>query len=228
MAYRKAWGNWVAERLELIAFPLRGSTVEIHAGAAYINALRRPFEAHGATLLEPLRGLPLGQRLSWYRNVGGSPNEHRFTVAPGGIPHDSTETVCDKLTSVADRLRHSEFLARGPAGLKVPGLYSWSVDQTGATDLAAGLGLPVQKASSTRALLVRHAGPAGVARRTRFGPASAVCISAEAMSSRPSAAHSARSSRVRISRGSSMSSLSRLGCTSTSRSSRFATRTLTP
>ena len=40
--------------------------VEIHAGAAYVNAAAESVAAKGATLLTPLAGLSMGQRLSWY------------------------------------------------------------------------------------------------------------------------------------------------------------------
>ncbi len=40
-------------------------------------------------------------------------------------------------------LTPAEILARGPAGLQVPGLYSWHVDAAGAASLSRGIGLPL-------------------------------------------------------------------------------------
>lgn len=65
-SFREAWGAWVVERLELLAGPLRGKVVEVHAGSAYVDAIRRPLAFKRAILVEPLRGLAMGQRLAWY------------------------------------------------------------------------------------------------------------------------------------------------------------------
>lgn len=142
LSFRQAWGPWVVERLELLAGSLRGRTVEIHAGAAYVDALRRPLESKGANLFEPLTGLSLGQRLAWYADR--LPRAEDDPVTSGGAsPHTSTDGFCEELTDVGAALSPSEFLARGPEGMKVPGLYSWWVDDTGADDLSKGLGLTV-------------------------------------------------------------------------------------
>lgn len=63
---REAWGTSVVERLELLAGPLDGRAIEIHAGRAYAVAITGPLARRGATLLTPLAGLSLGLRLQWY------------------------------------------------------------------------------------------------------------------------------------------------------------------
>jgi hypothetical protein len=55
-SYRAAWGPWVAERLDLLMGPLAGTSIEIHAGEAYLAALADHLMAKGAKLLTPSRG----------------------------------------------------------------------------------------------------------------------------------------------------------------------------
>ena len=74
-SFRRAWGMWVSERLELLAGSLRGQTIEIHAGSAYVDALRSPLASKGASLFEPLAGLAMGQRLAWYGDVSTRPRK---------------------------------------------------------------------------------------------------------------------------------------------------------
>jgi hypothetical protein len=140
-SFRKAWGTWVVERLALLAGNLHGKTVEIHAGSAYIEALRGPLESKGASLFEPLAGLPMGQRLAWYGNVSARPDQATSTKRDA---HEAAVASCERLTDVSAALTTGEFLARGPTGLKTPGLYSWWVDLEGSDDLSAGLGLPLE------------------------------------------------------------------------------------
>jgi hypothetical protein len=142
MSYRKVWGMWVTERLELLTRTLRGQTIEIHAGSAYVDALRGPFASKGATLLEPLAGLTLGQRLAWYRDRALE-REGDAALPTNDPSHASTDWFCDQLTDTTAGLTPREFLARGSAELKVPGLYSWWTDPVGATELASGLRLPL-------------------------------------------------------------------------------------
>jgi len=56
---RRRWGTQVATQLR----QLGDVTLEAHAGAAYV----RPLLEAGVVLEEPLRGLAIGQRLSWYK-----------------------------------------------------------------------------------------------------------------------------------------------------------------
>jgi len=138
-SFRRAWGMWVSERLELLAGNLRGQTIEIHAGSAYVDALRSPLASKGASLFEPLAGLAMGQRRAWYGNVSTRPDDGHETSATS---HESTAGFCEQLADAKAAATPGEFLARGPTGLKMPGLYSWWVDPAGAADLSTGLGQP--------------------------------------------------------------------------------------
>lgn len=137
-SFRKAWGTWVAERLELLLGSIAGLTIEIHAGAAYVDSLRAPLRSKGAELVEPLAGLTLGQRLAWYR--GTRPENDQEPSQPSTRAHESAADFCRQLSDQSEAVSPTSFLAGGPAGMKVPGLYSWWVDEPGAADLSRGLG----------------------------------------------------------------------------------------
>jgi hypothetical protein len=140
--YRAAWGSWVVERLELLAGSLDGRVVEVHAGAAYVDAVAKHLVAKGAALLDPLRGLTMGERLAWYdtQDPGTAVVVDPMTV---GVSHVDAEPFVDLLRRPTAALTPKEFLDQRGAGLKVPGLYSWWVDTTGAADLSRGLGIPL-------------------------------------------------------------------------------------
>ena len=154
-SYRAAWGRWVAERLDLLVGPLAGMLVEIHAGAAYVNAVAESVAAKGAALLTPLAGLSMGQRLSWYdahtepsspgrRLV--APRDGRAQAPPIVAPVDDADAAAFAAL-LLDRLRAvtpTVFLASRRAELEGAGLYGWWVDEPGAGDLSRGLGLPVR------------------------------------------------------------------------------------
>ena len=135
--YRDAWGAWVAVRLEEAIGGLAGRTVEVHAGSAYVDALRGPLERKGCAIELPLRGLRQGEQLAWYdadaplpRAV--TPDEQPIALLVAGLrAHDAALTP-------------AQLLAHGRAGLTSAGLYSWWVDDRGAADLTEGLGHPVQ------------------------------------------------------------------------------------
>lgn len=136
--YRAAWGVWAVERLELLTGPLAGRVVEVHAGAPYVEAIAPHLAAKGATLLEPLYGLTMGERLAWY-------NSHSADDAPGADDEplvDAADYVRRLCIQTAALTPH-EFLALQGTGLRLPGLYSWWVDAAGAADLSRGLGQPV-------------------------------------------------------------------------------------
>lgn len=137
-SFRWAWGTWVVERLELLTGSLADRTIEIHAGSTYVEALRAPLEAKGASLFEPLAGLAMGQRLAWYRGSGGRSDE--LGASDNGL-HAAAEDFCTRLIDESIATTPAELIARGPADLRVPGLYSWWIDPVGAADLSAGLGL---------------------------------------------------------------------------------------
>ena len=64
--YRRTWGTRVVEQLKETVGPLTAMVIEVHAGSAYIDAIRDRLLAEGAELVEPLHGLTMGQRLAWY------------------------------------------------------------------------------------------------------------------------------------------------------------------
>ena len=46
---------------------LQGVVFEVHAGRDYVDPLARLLERQGAVVEQPLQGLQIGQRLSWYK-----------------------------------------------------------------------------------------------------------------------------------------------------------------
>lgn len=136
-SFREAWAAWVVERLELLAGSLRGKTIEIHAGASYVDPLRERLRAKGATVFAPLHGLSLGQRLAWYSAHNAAPPSSSSAERPMS---GAVTSYAALLSQPDDAISPTAFLAAGPAGLRVPGLYSWWVDQAGADDLTGGIG----------------------------------------------------------------------------------------
>lgn len=134
--YRRAWGVRVVQQLQTAIGPLQGKTLEVHAGAAYTNALRLDLQKAGAHLMEPLRGRALGQRLQWY---GPDPSPSR---APQAAP--SVDDLIALLRDPDRSLSPAEFLAIDDPQMRMPGLYSWWVDDSGAQDLTTGLGAVVE------------------------------------------------------------------------------------
>jgi hypothetical protein len=130
-SYRSAWGGWVAARLELLAGPLKGKVVEVHAGATYLDALRLGLENLGARVVDPLHGLQMGQRLAWYGEIEAAPIKEVADV----------DSCVLALRHGAVAVSPQEFTARGRTSFDRPGLYSWWVDQGGADDLSRALGL---------------------------------------------------------------------------------------
>lgn len=137
--YRRAWGVRVVERLKELVGPVRGMTVEVHAGSAYSDAIREVLTREGATVIEPLAGMTMGARLAWY----GHPTIPPATESlPSLTTSDVTELVA-ALTQTDGAITPAQFLASGGDGLRSPGLYTWWVDAQGAEDLRSGLGQPV-------------------------------------------------------------------------------------
>lgn len=138
-SYQEAWGRWVVERLALLTGDLPGRSVEIHASSDYVRAIQDPLRKRGAVVLEPLKGLRPGERLAWYDAMKA------MTPAPPSSTELATVTpdVSELLTVLTDQAKAvtpAGLRARGSEGLKVPGLYSWWVDEPGAADLTEGLG----------------------------------------------------------------------------------------
>jgi hypothetical protein len=135
-SYREAWGQWVAARLELLVGDLSDKVVEVHASEGYIASLRRPMQTRGATIVDPLHGLSHGQRLAWY---GAQNGDAEVIVTPTSV-YGLVTVLGDGQAARSP----AELLASGAEGLRVPGLYSWWVDEPGAADLTRGLGHAVR------------------------------------------------------------------------------------
>ena len=135
--YRRDWGIQVLEQLRFSVGSLAGISIEIHAGAAYADAIRQGLRDAGATIAEPLRGLTLGRRLQWYST------DPIDSISPAASQHqESTEGVSELVQHLSygrDSITPSVFLHTNGAGLHSPGLYSWWVDSDGAATLTAGL-----------------------------------------------------------------------------------------
>ncbi|MDH6289424.1 DUF6884 domain-containing protein [Rhodococcus opacus] len=153
--YRAAWGAWAVERLELLAGPLRDKVVEIHAGAPYINVIADHLTSKGATVVNRLEGLAMGARLQWYASF--DPHSEGVLVSQNENAHEATSSFVTMLLDESQAVEPTEFLGYNGEGLRVPGLYSWWVDDSGASDLTIGLDTQV-----TRGLI--YAGLAGATR----------------------------------------------------------------
>jgi hypothetical protein len=143
--YKKAWGEFVAAQLDQRERDLRGRTIEVHAGAAYVDPLRAPLTARGVILATPLAHLRQGEQLAWYstRNATGSPVSTTSASQPVGAPGADARLLARLLSDPSQAIAPEELLGRGNEGLLGPGLYSWWVDEQGAADLSCGLGHPV-------------------------------------------------------------------------------------
>ena len=100
-SFRRAWGTWVVERLELLTGGLDGRTIEIHAGATYVDALRGPLADKGVSVYEPLAGLGMGQRLAWY---GAQPSRAEERDTPGADLHTAADGFCERLTDDSEAI----------------------------------------------------------------------------------------------------------------------------
>jgi hypothetical protein len=143
--YQKAWGEFVTAQLEQREQTLRGRTIEVHAGAAYVGPLRAPLAARGARLALPLAHLGLGEQLAWYSayRAGSRPASIPPASPPEAAAGPSATELARLLSDPSRALSPQELLGRGHQGLMVPGLYSWWIDHQGAADLSRGLGQPV-------------------------------------------------------------------------------------
>lgn len=141
-AYREAWGPWALARLELVAGSLRRKRIELHAlSYAASEGMRRQLLGLGALVLEPLRGLSVADRISWYDAAAlTGPQGASHAAAGSGAAGDADAAV---LGDAAGALSPSRLLASVDASLRQPGLYSWFVDEVGAEQLSEGLGAHV-------------------------------------------------------------------------------------
>lgn len=133
--YRREWGGRVVAALREALGSIDGLSIEIHAGSAYVDAIREDLRSGGATVVEPLAGLALGPRLAWY-------GDHPITTS-SPMPLPDVDDLIARLLRAGEAISPEEFLATGAALFRSPGLYSWCVDATGAADLTTGLRHPV-------------------------------------------------------------------------------------
>jgi uncharacterized HhH-GPD family protein len=103
--YRAVWAQWCAARLTLLVGDLTGRTIEIHAGAAYVDSLRPALSTRGATVLAPVAALRMGEQLAWYAASPQATVSHRAEappqVAPRAVP---AAAPSDRRRRVADAL----------------------------------------------------------------------------------------------------------------------------
>jgi hypothetical protein len=152
--YKHSWGRLVLSQLCDVTPSLQGKIIEIHAGAVYVGALREGLARAGALVVEPLAGPSMGQRLAWYL---GAVQQN----AADGHSELAVPALVARLRASQEAVTPSALLASGAAGLQTPGLYSWWVDEIGASELSLGL------AHNVEAGLI-YAGLAG-ATRSRSG-----------------------------------------------------------
>ncbi|PVG83756.1 hypothetical protein DDE18_05435 [Nocardioides gansuensis] len=134
--YRREWGGRVVEALREALGSIDGLSIEVHAGSAYVDAIREGLRSGGATVVEPLAGLGLGPRLAWY-------GDRAIAPAPSA-PRPDLDDLIARLLRADKAISPEEFLATGATLFRSPGLYSWWVDVEGAADLETGLRHPVE------------------------------------------------------------------------------------
>jgi hypothetical protein len=134
--YRIDWGKEVVHDLEATLGDRRAKVIEIHAGKSYVQAVRNGLTEAGATVVEPLAGLTMGERLAWYPRLTSTGSAESAET----ISTEDVDELVSRLRNRATAMTPDELLVIGPQGLDVPGLYSWWVDDEGARDLTRGLG----------------------------------------------------------------------------------------
>lgn len=125
-AYQADWGQKVARQLEQAVGPLQGRIFDIHAGSTYVKAVDAAMSPLGAVIIDQLRGLSIGQRLSWYLHQPTAATDDAAEIVAKLSDHSGARAIDDVLKTAGD-------------GLRSPGMYSWWVDGAGARDLSAGL-----------------------------------------------------------------------------------------
>lgn len=135
--YRRVWGARVVGTLREALGSLDGLSVEVHAGSAYADAIREGLRSEGARVAEPLAGLKLGPRLSWYGRPG-------TPTPPPAHPRPDVDDLVARLLRAGEAISPDDFLATGAVLFRSPGLYNWWVDAGGAADLSNGLQRPIE------------------------------------------------------------------------------------
>ncbi len=129
---RRAWGGRVVDSLQRQFGSLEGASFEVHAGAAYRDAIKAPLAQRDARLIVPLGGLSLGGQLRWYSSQADSV---RRQLATQGEVRRALRDLDGAPMRIAARDWPGSL-----HGLDEVGLYSWWVDAAGARDLSLGLG----------------------------------------------------------------------------------------
>jgi len=151
--YQNAWGRWVVARLTLLAGDLRGKFIEVHASQQYVQAIEPGLRQLDAVVLRPLDGLAMGERLAWYDRNTGAVRTHGSTSIGIDLEQPSISVeLADEAARFVGTLRDEsralpprELLSGERSQFESPGLYSWWVDEEGAVELSAGLGLEVRR-----------------------------------------------------------------------------------
>lgn len=162
-SYRRAWGERVANSLQSQLGDLSGLLFEVHAGAAYADALEPPLRRHGAVVHRPVQGLSMGHQLRFY-----SQSPEPLAVVQELRVDEDIAAVAARILSDEASVRPAREFPWGDGRLGSAGLYSWWVDPEGAVQLSAGLGLPVAPG-------LLYAGQAG-ATTTRSGTVRAATL----------------------------------------------------
>jgi hypothetical protein len=135
-AYRHSWGERVVRSLEERFGSLAGATFEVHAGAAYREAIWRPLAQRGAGLSVRFTGLALGEQIRWY-SVHSVPSRRR-----GSTPAEVRRALRD-LDGAPTRIAARDW-PDDLRDLNQAGMYSWWVDSSGAADISRGLGRQIR------------------------------------------------------------------------------------
>lgn len=133
--YRRQWGKRVVAELATRGLLVAGSVLEVHAGAAYVDAIATDVAARGARLIQPLAGLRMGEQLAWYGR------SRRSAAATPRLADSVADAIAYLGTAI--NARPCRDFPWGRADLESAGLYSWWVDAAGAAALSRGLGQPI-------------------------------------------------------------------------------------
>jgi hypothetical protein len=135
---REEWGERVVRALVRHFGELDGMTFEVHAGADYRRAVEPGIRALGGQLRAPLHSVPLGAQPAWYQSrlamVGQAPTMRRQRSTTGQL-----RAAMRALDDAPNRISARDW-PDGLESLDRAGLYSWWVDEQGASDLSEGLG----------------------------------------------------------------------------------------
>lgn len=128
-SYRRVWGAFVVEQLAALTALRPGTTievhVEVHAGASYVDPLRKPLADRGAVLIEPIEASSLGEILHWY-DVHSPHSAPGSTPAPKGDVVATVISISTAYTALADSAgarTPEQILASDRSELGKPGLF---------------------------------------------------------------------------------------------------------